>query len=385
MTLASGNCSGHDWPVDFDFSEDQRALRSAVRDGLRGLVPPETLRAIVDDQARMPRELWSRIADLGWTALLVPADAGGLGLGLVDMTVVLEEMGRLPLPGPFFSSAVFATLAAVRLGADELLAELATGDAIGTVALDEIGTSGDPLAGVRTVATRQGDGWVLDGLKPVVPDGAAADWAIVAARDESGLAGFLVQQPEATAVPGLDPTRGLARMELVSTPARRLGPEGDQSPLWRRIVDDAAVMLCAELVGACDAAFELAAEYSKSRVQFGRPIGSFQAVKHIQADMLRDLTLARVGTHYAAWASDTESADREQAAAMAKSWTPEAAISVTGDAIQVHGAVGFTWECDAHLYYKRAKATDLVLGRQGWQRGRVADLVLGPAAALAPA
>jgi alkylation response protein AidB-like acyl-CoA dehydrogenase len=137
-------------------------------------------------------------------------------------------------------------------------------------------------------------------------------------------------------------------------------------------------MLCAELVGTCDAAFALAADYAKARVQFGRPIGTFQAVKHIAADMLQALTLARVGTHYAAWTADVDAPDRETAAAMAKAWVGEAAIHVTGDTIQIHGGVGFTWECDAHLYYKRAKGNDLILGRQGWQRARVADLILGP-------
>ena len=364
--------------MDFDFTDDQKALRDAVRTTLARLTPREALDAMVAEGGRLPAETWRSISDLGWTALLVPEEHGGLGQGLVDMTVVLEEMGRLPLPGPFFSSAVLATLTAARLGASDLLPALAAGESIGTVAIDELGTSGDPLAAVRTRATRGGSGWVLDGLKPVVPDGAAADWVIVVARDESGLGAFLVESPAAEQVPGIDPTRALARLELVSTPARRLGPDGDQSELLHRVVDDVGVMLCAELVGSCDAAFELAAEYAKNRTQFGRPIGSFQAVKHLSADMLRDATLARVAAHYAAWASDTDAPERELAAAMAKSWVAEAAIELTGISIQIHGGVGFTWECAAHLYYKRAKAADLVLGPQGWQRTRVADLVLGP-------
>jgi alkylation response protein AidB-like acyl-CoA dehydrogenase len=367
--------------VDFDFNDDQRALRDSVRDALAGLVPTAALQAMTDAGGEMPPELWSRIADLGWQGLLVPEEYGGLGLGLVDMVVVLEEMGKIPLPGPFFSSAVLATLAASRLGAGDLLTGLASGERRGTVAIEEVGTHGDPLGTVRAVAIPDGDGWRLDGLKPTVMDAATADWVIVVARDDAGdLAGFLVESPGAAAVPGMDPTRSLARLELSSTPARRLGPAGDQTALLRRVVDDAAVMLSAELVGASEAAFELAAEYSKVRVQFGRPIGTFQAVKHIAAEMLQDLTLARVGTHYAAWASDTDAADRETSAAMAKSWVAEAAINVTSNCIQIHGAVGFTWECPAHYYYKRAKASDLVLGRQGWQRARVADVLVGPAA-----
>jgi alkylation response protein AidB-like acyl-CoA dehydrogenase len=366
--------------VDFDFNADQRALRDSVRDALSGLVPIAALHEMTEAGGRMPDELWARIADLGWQGLLIPDEYGGLGLGLVDMTVVMEEMGKIPLPGPFFSSAVFATLAATRLDATDLLADLASGQRRGTVALEEAGVHGDPMAGVQATASPDADGWRLDGLKPVVLDGESADWAIVVARDVSGgLAGYLVDPLEATAVPGLDPTRQLARLELSSTPARRLGPDGDQRELLRRIVEDASVMLSAELVGAAEAAFELATEYSKARVQFGRPIGTFQAVKHLAAEMLQDLTLARVGTHYAAWASDTDAPDREVSAAMAKSWVAEAAIAVTGTCIQVHGAVGFTWECPAHYYYKRAKTSDLMLGRQGWQRARVADLLLGPA------
>jgi alkylation response protein AidB-like acyl-CoA dehydrogenase len=376
--LRQGTRSHDDGTVDFDFNDDQRALREAVRSSLAGLVPAEAVLAMADDGGRMPTELWSRIADLGWPGLLVAEEYGGLGLGLVDMTVVMEEMGKLPLPGPFWSSAVLATVAANRLGATDLLPALATGEKRGTVAIDELATSTDVLAATKTAATREGDRWRLDGLKPAVPDAATADWVIVLARDDSGLAGFLVEGAVASDVPGLDPTRSLGRLELAGTSARRLGPEGDQTVLWQRVADDAAVMLAAELVGASEAAFDLAAEYSKSRVQFGRPIGTFQAVKHMAAEMLQDLTLARVGSHYAAWASDSDAPDRERSAAMAKSWVAQAAIAVTSTSIQVHGAVGFTWECPAHLYFKRAKASDLMLGRQGWQRSRVADLILGP-------
>ncbi len=369
--------------MDFDFSDEQQALRAGVRDALAELASPDRLTAMVDDGARMPTQTWSQIADLGWPALLVPETSGGLGLGLVDMTVVLEEMGTVPLPGPFYSSAVFATTAAVQLGGTDLLAALATGDERGTVALDELGSAGDPLDGVHAHASPHGSGWRVDGLKPVVPDGDTADWTIVVARDDAGLAGFLVRRADtsAAAVPAMDPTRRLARLELAATPARRLGPDGDQTAIWRRIVDDASVGLSAELVGVCDAALALATGYSRQRVQFGRPIGSFQAVKHLAADMLAETTLARVGTHYAAWASDSDAGDRVNAVAMAKSYAAEAAIAVTGDCIQIHGGVGFTWDCPAHYYYKRAKASDLTLGRQGWQRRRLSDLLLGPAPA----
>jgi alkylation response protein AidB-like acyl-CoA dehydrogenase len=319
--------------------------------------------------------------ELGWTAILLPETAGGLGLGLVDLVVVLEEMGKVPLPGPFLASAGYAARAAVLFGDEALQTALAAGDAVGAVAVEELGVAGDPFASVHTDAARDGDQWRLTGVKPLVVDGHVAEVVVVCANDGDGLAAFVVTEPTATLQPSMDPTRALARLDLDGTPSRRIGQAGDQTALWRRWADDAAVMMCAESVGACDRAFEVAGEYSKNRVQFGKPIGAFQAIKHLEAEMLQDLTLARVGVHYAAWASDVEAPAREAAAAMAKAWTGEAAVRVTSTAIQIHGGVGFTWDALVHLHYKRAKTNDLLLGRQGWQRERVADLLLGPAPA----
>jgi alkylation response protein AidB-like acyl-CoA dehydrogenase len=233
---------------------------------------------------------------------------------------------------------------------------------------------------VRTRATRTAGRWVLSGLKPVVPDGDTADWALVVARTPEGLGTFVVEAPGADPVPSWDPTRRLARLELDRRPAERVGPDGDHTVHWRRVVDDAAVALCAELVGTAEQAHHLAVEYAKARVQFGRPIATFQVIKHKAADMLHRLELSRVGTHYAAWASDADSPRRAEAAAMAKGYVPEAANAICGECIQIHGGVGFTWDCDAHLLYRRAKQNDLLLGYSGWHRQRVADLVLTPPA-----
>ena len=249
----------------------------------------------------------------------------------------------------------------------------------GTVALDELG-SRDPLAAVRTRARRVGDDWQLHGLKAAVLDGHTADWIVVVARDEDGFGVFLVEDAPAVPVPSLDPTRKLARIALENTPARRLDTGGAATEVaLRRLIDDAGVCLAAESVGAAERALEMAVEYAGQRVQFGRPIGSFQAIRHIAAEMVQRLELARVGVHYAAWTSDENEDDRERAAALAKAWVSEAAISITGDAIQIHGGVGFTWDALVHLYFRRAKANDLLLGQQGWQRQRVADHVVGPA------
>jgi len=364
--------------MEFTFSDDQEALRAAVRSFLGQHASGSYVPAMADDPRGFTDDVWARTAELGWAGLLVPESQGGLGLGLVDMTVVMEEMGRVPLPGPFFSSAVLATLAARRVGADQLLGDLASGTRRGTVALEEQGHD-SPVERVRTRARRRGGTWVLTGHKPLVLDGHTADWAIVVARIEEGLGSFLVEAPIGEAVPTLDPTRKAARLVLEERPAERIGPLGDHTALWRRVVDDAGVMLAAELVGASEAALNLGVEYAKVRVQFDRPLASFQAIRHKAVDMLHRLELARVGTHFAAWASDVDDPDRERAAAMAKGYAAEAAIFVTAEDIQIHGGVGFTWDCDAHWYYKRAKQNDVMLGYQGWQRRRLADLVLDPA------
>jgi len=364
--------------MDFTFSDDQDALRDSVRGFLTNEATGAYLRSMADDERGFTDDMWQRLAALGWPGLLVDEQHGGLGLGLVDMVVVMEEMGRIPLPGPFFSSSVLATLAANRLGADELLPALASGTLRGTVAIEEQG-HGSPVDRVRTRARRKGASWVLNGHKPIVLDGHTADWVIVVARTEEGLGSFLLQAPGAGAVPMIDPTRKAARLVLDDTPAERIGPTGDHTALWRRVTDDAAVMLAAELVGASEAALELAVEYAKVRVQFDRPIASFQAIRHKAVDMLHKLELSRVGTHYAAWTSDVEDPQREHAAAMAKGFAAEAAVFVSSEDIQVHGGVGFTWDCDAHFYYKRAKQNDVMLGYQGWQRHRLADLILQPA------
>ncbi len=362
--------------MDFTFSDDQHALRVAVAQLVDDLAATGILRRLIDDDAFDHRtRAWNEVVDLGWTALLVPEEQGGLGLGLVDAVVVLEELGRRTAALPFLSSAVVATLAARHLDQTGHLADLATGAARGTVALDELGHD-DPVDRVRTRARRDGSTWRLTGLKPIVLDGVGADWVLVAARTQDGMGSFLVESPGAVAVPGLDPSRPIARLELDGTAARPVGPLGDHTAIWRRIADDAAVALAAELVGVCDASLAMAIAYSDQRVQFDVPISSHQVIQHKLVDMLHQTELGRVGVHYAAWASDTDHVDRARAAAIAKSAMAEAAISVTGDNIQVHGATGFTWANDAHLLFKRAKQNDLLYGHHGWHRRRIAESLL---------
>jgi alkylation response protein AidB-like acyl-CoA dehydrogenase len=361
--------------VEFTFSEEQDALRQSVREFLASESPSEYWRAMMEDDRGFRDDVWLGLVELGWTALLVPEAQGGLGLGMVDLVVVMEEMGRVPFPGPYFSSAVFATLAARALGLDDLLVSLARGDTRGSVALEEAG-HGDVVDRIRVRASRKTGRWRLSGVKSVVVDGHTADWLLVAARTQAGLGSFLVESPKAQLVPTWDGTRKIARLVLDDVLAKPVGPEGDHTAIWRRVVDDAGIALCAELIGSCERANDLAVEYAKQRVQFGRPIASFQAIKHKTVDMLHKLELSRVGTHYAAWASDADDPVRAEAAAMAKAFVPEAANFVTGECIQIHGGVGFTWDADPHVFYRKAKQNDLLLGYNGIHRSRVADLYI---------
>jgi alkylation response protein AidB-like acyl-CoA dehydrogenase len=350
--------------VDFTFDAEQLALQEVARRAMDE-VGGDLVRRMADDDIGFSPEQWDRLVALGWTSMLVP----GEGAGLLEMCIVLEQMGRVPLPGPFFSSSVMATLAARRLGEGDLLAALATGRTRGTVAVQEQG-HGDPLRTVRTRAVRRGAAWELHGIKPVVVDGHTADWVIVAALGEDGIRSFLVRDPVAEAVPTLDPTRKLARLVLDATPAEPIGPGGGHGDVWRRILDDVAVALAAESVGVSDRALEMATEYAKVRVVFDQPIATFQVVKHRIVDMFHALEMARVGVHYAAWSSDGDEPDRVRAAAMASAYAAEAAVKVTGDDIQLHGGVGFTWANDAHFLFKRAKQNETLMGGSGhqWQR-----------------
>ena len=363
--------------MEFTFSADQDALRETIRAFLAKESPSDYVRAMLEDEVGTSDHVWNQLVELGWTGLLVPEAQGGLGLGLVDLAVVLEEMGRVPFPGPFLSSAVFATLAARQLGLDDQLRSLAAGATRGTVAVDELG-HGDPVDRLRTRATRKGGQWRLHGLKPIVLDGATADWVLVPARTQEGIGTFLIEAPQGEPVPTWDHTRRVARLDLAGRVAERVGPDRDHTAHWRRIVDDANVALCCDLLGVMEQAHHLAVEYAKVRVQFDRPIATFQVIKHKAVDMLHAIELTRVGTHYAAWTSDVEEPERAAAVAMAMGFAAESANEVCAASIQIHGGVGFTWDCDAHLFYRRAKQDDLLLGSGGWHRQKLADLVLSP-------
>ena len=361
--------------MDFTFDAEQLALQDVARAALERECGPDVVRQLVEDPTGISPALWSTLVDLGWTGLLIPAPYGGSGAGLLEMCIVAEQMGRLPLPGPFFSSAIAATLAARALGATELLGDLASGGRRGTVALGEQG-HGDPLSTVRTRARRKGAGWVVSGTKAMVVDGHSADWAIVVARSEEGVRSFLLEQPDGELVPSLDPTRKIARLVLNETPVIPLGPGGNQTALWSRVQDDIAIALAAETVGAADRALAEAIAYTSTRVVFDRPVATYQTVRHRLVEMFQQVEMARAGVQFASWASDTDAPERERAAAMAASYAAEAGVRVTGDDIQLHGGVGFTWANDAHFLFKRVKQNEVLFGGVSQERHRLASLFI---------
>jgi alkylation response protein AidB-like acyl-CoA dehydrogenase len=380
--------------VDFGFSQEQELLRQTARSFLEKECPSGFVRRMMDDAAGTTDEFWGKLAELGWLGLIYPEAHGGVGLGLVDLTVVLEEMGRAVMPGPFFSTVLLGGLAILQAGSDAQqtawLPRIAAGHARATLALLEESARWD-AAGVE-VAAKPGKagGFVLSGTKLFVPDGHTANLLVVAARtarptkeDPSyGVSLFLVPADRkgvaATLLPTMDQTRKLAEVTLGRVevgPEALLGPLHQGWPVVARVLDRAAVALCAEMCGGAQKVLDLSTEYAKVRVAFGRPIGAYQAIKHRCADMLVAVENAKSITYYAAWAADQDAPDAMLAASMAKAFVSDAYRKVAGDGIQVHGGIGFTWEHDMHLYFKRAKGSEVAFGDATFHRERVARLL----------
>jgi alkylation response protein AidB-like acyl-CoA dehydrogenase len=372
--------------MDFAFSEEQEMLRASAREFLNRQCPPSYVRRMMEAEDAWDQAFWARLAEMGWTGLGIPEAYGGVGTFL-DLVVVLEEAGRALLPGPFFSTMGLAVPTLLEAGSEaqkkEVLTAIAAGEARATVALTE--PSGQWSAeGVTMGAQQAGDGWRLDGVKLFVPDAGVADHVIVAGRTrgsgEEGVTLFLVSgRPDGMTVSPLktmDMTRRWCevRFDGVTLPASAVVGAVDQgwAPL-RRALDWAAAGLCAEMVGGAQHVLDTSVEYAKTRQQFGKPIGIYQAVSHKLADMLLETESARSATYYAAWAVDADAPDRTLAASMAKAYTSDAYRRAAGNGIQVHGGIGFTWEHDMHLYFKRAKASEVTLGDATYHRELVAQ------------
>jgi alkylation response protein AidB-like acyl-CoA dehydrogenase len=374
--------------MDFGFSEEQEMLRSSARDFLAKEAPMTYVRKMMDDEVGFTAELWKKMADLGWMGLILPEQYGGSGLDFVDLIVVLEEMGRVVLPGPFFSTVVLGGVALLDGGSaalkDALLPKLASGQL--QVTLAQLEPSGRWDAdGIQLAAKADGGGFVLSGTKLFVPDAHTADHLVVAGRapgssGTDGISLFLVDAKApgitTTQLKTMDQTRKLGEVVLkdVRVPADRvLGPVGQGWALLDRVIDRGKVGLCAEMCGGAQRVLEMRVDYAKVREQFGKPIGSFQAIQHKCANMLVEVESSKSVTYYAAWAVANGVAEAPLAAAMAKAYCSDAYRHVSGEGIQIHGGIGFTWEHDMHIYFKRAKSSEVTFGDATWNRELVAQ------------
>ena len=367
--------------MTFAFSAEQEALRSAVRRFLADKSPEGEVRRLMATKEGYDPAVWRQMADqLGLQSLAIPEDCGGAGFGFVELVVVLEEMGAALLCAPYFSSVVLAAHALLESGDEEAkhrwLPGIASGDSIATLALIEDRGRWD-LASVSLAASRAGDGWVLDGHKSFVLDGDVATLVLVAARTEEGLGLFAVEGDvpglSRTALATMDQTRKQARLEFSRTPATLVGEPGGAVPGLTTTLELAAVALAAEQVGGAQHCLDSSVEYAKTRIQFGRPIGSFQAIKHKCADMLLEVESARSAAYYAGWAAAARAEDLPMVASLAKSTCSEAYFHAAAENIQIHGGIGFTWEHDAHLYFKRAKSSELLFGDPAYHRELLAQ------------
>ncbi|WP_322778074.1 acyl-CoA dehydrogenase family protein [Frankia sp. Cas4] len=369
--------------MNFAFSEEQEELRRAVRDFLEDLSPESEVRRLMETTEGYDANVWAKLAgELGLTGLAIPEEHGGAGYGFVEVGIVLEEAGRALLCAPYFSTVVLATTALVASGDDaaqkDYLPGIAGGDTRATLAFTEESGRWD-TDGITLPATRHGNEWRLNGSKSYVLDGHTADLVVVAARTAAGVSLFAIPGDAPgltrTALPTMDLTRKQARLDFDDAPARLIGVDGEGEGVLLRVLDTAAIGLAAEQVGGAQKVLEMAVEYAKIRVQFGRPIGSFQAIKHKCADMLLDVESAKSAAYYGLWAAAEGNDELPVVASVAKSYCSDAFFHCAAENIQVHGGIGFTWEHPAHLYFKRAKTSQLLLGDPAYHREQLAQRI----------
>ena len=374
--------------MDLELSDDEAALRDNVRAVLAGICPVAVVRAVFEGEDP-PAELWTRMVELGWPALAIDETLGGLGLGFVELALVAEEFGRAVVPGPFLATTTQFAPAVREFGGPasraKFLAPVASDGKTGTLAIaDDARWTGDA---VRTTAVRRGDAWAVTGTKRAVVDGATAEDVVVIARGEAGLGAFVVSGAAATASPRLtlDPTLLLADLHLdnVVVDAERVlaepGAPGVESALACAL-QESVVALAAMTVGACRQIFEATLAYAKAREQYGRPIGSFQALKHRFVEMYVALERATALVYYAALAIAEDIPSRALATAAAKAAAGDCQRLLAQDGLQLHGGIGFTWEHDLHFWLKRAKSGDALFGDAVAHRAALARLL-----ALVPA
>jgi len=373
--------------VDFGFSEEQEMLRDAAKRFLADNCSTKFVRQMMAHETAHDPVFWQKLVGQGWPGMLIPEEYGGTNGTFLDMTVVVEEMGKALLPGPFFAAALLGAPAFIEGASDalkkEFLPKMAEGKFIATLALAEASGRFDG-GGVELRATKQGSGYVLNGEKFFVPDAHVADALIVAARTGAGPGGItLLCIPRTekgitvTQLKTVDMTRRVCHVKFDNVKTDTLiEAENGGGPILSRVLDIATAALSTEMVGTAQKALDIAVEYAKTRVQFGKPIGSFQAIKHKCVDMMVAVENSRSLTYYAAWTVDERVAEAATAVPMAKAYASDMAKNVTSEAIQVHGGIGFTWEHDMHLYHRRALAGEANLGNAPVHRETVAKSLL---------
>jgi len=376
--------------MNFGFNEEQELLRSTARKFFENECGSDTVRRLMETPEGISPDLWTKLAEQGWLGLVYPEAYDGMGLGLVDLVVLMEEMGRAVVPGPYFSAVLLGGLAIAEAGSEaqkkEWLPKIAAGDRRVALAWMEPSAQLGP-AGVTLTAVEKGGQYTLSGTKLFVHDAHTADALVVAARTRPGAGAdgvslFLLPKGtkglEVTLLPTMDQTRKLCEVALSDVtigPDALLGAAGAGWAPLARVLDRATVALCAEMCGGAQKVLDMTVEYAKIRQAFGRPIGSYQGVKHRAADMLVDVENSKSITYYAAWALDEGVAEAPLAVSMAKAYVSDAYRRVAAAGIQLHGGIGFTWEHDLHLYFKRAKGSEFTFGDATHHRERVAQLV----------
>jgi alkylation response protein AidB-like acyl-CoA dehydrogenase len=374
--------------VNFAFSDEQEELRQTVRRFLEGKSPSAEVRRLMESSEGYDPAVWKQMGqELGLQGLHIPEEYGGQGYTFVELAIVLEEMGRVLLCAPYFASVVLAANAILNAGTDAqksaLLPGIATGETIAALAFTEPNGKWDS-AGITMEARADGDAYVLDGEKMFVIDGHTANLIVVVARlagttGTDGIAFFTVDGDAAgltrTALATMDQTRKQARLEFSGVKATPLGEPGAGWPALSKTLDQAAVGLANEMIGGAQFVLDMSVEYAKVRVQFGRPIGSFQAIKHKCADMLLEVESGKSAAYYAAWAAAEDNEELPVVAALAKAYISDAYFHCAAENIQIHGGIGFTWEHDAHLYFKRAKSSEILLGDATYHRELLAQRI----------
>ncbi len=362
--------------MQFSFTSEQEEFRSVLRRFLEEKSPTTVVRRLMETEAGWDRAGWQELnQQLGLTAVHIPEAYGGQGFGFVELGIVLEEMGRALLCAPYFGSIALAATAIMNAGTEAqkraLLPDIAAGDTVATLAFTEPNGRWD-AEGIEMAATRAGEKYRLNGVKSFVLDGHTADLIVVVAQGEKGLSFFTVSgaAPGLTrrALKAMDPTRKLARLEFNGVEAALLGEEGGGSAPFARTMTQAAVCLANEMVGGAERLRLSALDYANLRVQFGRTIASFQTMKHKQADMLCDVELAKSAAYTAAQAAAEDDAELPAIAALAKACAADAYMQTAIHTIQIHGGIGFTWDNDTHLWFKRAKSSEVFLGDPTYHR-----------------